>query len=90
MGMKKSDLTLGYHKPPFTSVDHLHLHLAMKPYNSDKHKYLHFGKWMLPSHKAIKYLEQYGSVNTAIYKEYKKNLEIKKKKYEEAKKLDLE
>lgn len=62
MGHDIKKVKLGFHKPPFTSVNHLHLHVAVLPINSAKHEKKHFGNWMISHKKALEYLETYGSV----------------------------
>ena len=57
-GYWRRDIITGFHIPPKTSVDHLHMHLAAKPIGRNKYRTL--GKKLLRASKAIKYLEKYG------------------------------
>ncbi|CAI2381109.1 unnamed protein product [Moneuplotes crassus] len=71
MGFKKKEVVLGFHRPPFNSVQHLHMHAVGNPY-SDK-MYLTFGTWMIKTDKAIKYLSEFGSVKKGALKATSRN-----------------
>ena len=58
----ESKTIIGYHKPPYNSIQHLHLHVAVKPISDPKHERSRFGIWMISNKLAIQYLEEYGSV----------------------------
>ncbi|CAI2380393.1 unnamed protein product [Moneuplotes crassus] len=59
-GCRRRDIVLGFHIPPYTSVDHLHMHAAAKVFPRYRRKC--FGKAMAPVKKVIQYLNRFGSV----------------------------
>lgn len=82
LGCNMKQIVVGYHKPPFNSVHHLHLHVGEKPFRDPKHEICHFGNWMIDTKKSIEYLNTYGSVY--------KGCKVAKKKAKEAKFLSAE
>eukprot|EP01111_Echinosteliopsis_oligospora_P009058 TRINITY_DN2584_c0_g1_i3.p1 TRINITY_DN2584_c0_g1~~TRINITY_DN2584_c0_g1_i3.p1 ORF type:complete len:160 (+),score=33.72 TRINITY_DN2584_c0_g1_i3:106-585(+) len=61
---------MGFHRYPFTSVDHLHLHLLILPYTAFwkriKYEPLFSYKWYLPIDVAIRLLEEKAQISSTM------------------------
>ncbi|KAJ3272733.1 hypothetical protein HDV01_005260 [Terramyces sp. JEL0728] len=58
----KTNLVLGFHVPPFNSIDHLHLHIIERPFKNMfrgmKYPDSRFCNWFIPIEKLIDALER--------------------------------